>query len=236
MSKPGIDQLLIASALQPDLRQRVLDNPDEAFLDFDLTEEQKDILRQPDHRLLRLLGETLARQAEPASPQPETLADEPPPHPVIQARSLPDMLLALTIVPYAQIEDGQIKRFLYGVWVNPLAEGADPASLPLPPTNAGVPGQALPPSHVVIQFSAVQLEGAAHNPQVGLWASLRQSSNVTAPPPAESAGRPDAPPFGSDLHAEEVQAAVAAVRNASSAERYERVIDLMRTLRGGEVR
>ena len=61
--RPGIDRLLIASALDGDLRRRLLDSPDDVFPEFDLTEDEKDILRSPDQRLLPLLGAALARQS-----------------------------------------------------------------------------------------------------------------------------------------------------------------------------
>src|ERR1022692_2416348 len=66
LSKPGIDRLLVRSALEADLRRRLLESPEEVFQEFDLTEEQQDLLRRPDHRLLPLLGSVLARQAESA--------------------------------------------------------------------------------------------------------------------------------------------------------------------------
>jgi hypothetical protein len=88
----------------------------------------------------------------------------------------------------------------------------------------------------VIQLSAVQTQDAAGNPQVGLWASMLQSSNVAAPPPPETAGDPNASPFGSRLDSPQVQAAVAAVREAATDERYNRLVDLMRVLRSGDVR
>ncbi len=153
----------------------------------------------------------------------------------MEARTLPGISLALTLVPCAQYEDGRLSTFAYAVWVNPLAEGVDPASLS-PPQNAALPGEPLTPLHAVIQVSAVQLPDQDGKPQVGLSASLRQSSNMTAPPPPESAGRPETPPFGSNLGSVEVQAAVAAVRNASGEDRYDRLIELMHALRGGEVR
>jgi hypothetical protein len=70
---------------------------------------------------------------------------------------------------------------------------------------------------------------------VGLTASLRQSTNMVGPAPPEAAGEPAASPFASDLKSAAVQAGVAAVRSAPAAERYDRLIELMRTLRGGEV-
>ena len=59
-SKAGVSRLLIASALDPDMRRRLLESPEEVFQEFDLAEEERDLLRRPDHRLLRLLGAALA--------------------------------------------------------------------------------------------------------------------------------------------------------------------------------
>ena len=147
VAKPNIDELLIQSALQPDLCRRLQETPDEVFQDFDLTVEERELLRQPDHRLLPLLGSALDRQmhssalatsrnsvddASSTSPLEEAAAvPEVPPAPVA-ARALPDSLMALTVVPCAFRENGQFKGISYVVWVNPLPEGVDPASLPPP--------------------------------------------------------------------------------------------------------
>jgi len=231
--KPGISELLIASALEVDLRRRLLESPDEVFQEFDLTEEEKELLRQPDRRLLRLLGEALADNVESSSPRPKASTALPQPHAIVLARTLPDISLVLTLVPCAQYEDGRLSTFAYAVWVNPLPQGADPASLP-PPLGAVFPGQPLTPLHAVIQVSAVQMQDAAGGPQVGLSASLQQSSNITAPPPPEAAGRPGVSPFGCDLRSGAVQAAIARVRSAPIDRRYGSLIDLMHTLRGTE--
>jgi hypothetical protein len=164
---------------------------------------------------------------------PKASTAVPQPHAIVQARTLPDISLVLTLVPCAQYENGGLNTFAYAVWVNPLPQGADPASLP-PPPGAVFPGQPLTPLHAVIQVSAVQMQDAAGDPQVGLSASLQQSSNITAPPPPEAAGRPGVSPFGSDLGSGEVQAAIARVRSAPIDQRYGRLIDLMHALRGAE--
>ena len=227
--------MLIESALQPELRRRLLESPDEAFRDFDLSEEEKEILRRPDHRLLPLLGAALARQMESSDPSGEAPSVSPAAPALIEARPLPDTWLALTVVPCAHLEEGRLEGISYVVWANPIPEGGDPATLP-PPAGVVFPGQPLAPLYAVIQLSAVQTQDAAGNPQVGLWASLLQSSNVAAPPPPETAGDPKASPFGSRLDSPQVQAAVTAVRGASSEERYNRLVDLMRVLRSGDVR
>jgi hypothetical protein len=216
------------------MRRRLLESPEEVFQEFDLTEEERDLLRRPDHRLLRFLGAALADEVGSSNPRPKPSIAVPQPHAIVQARTLPDISLVLTLVPCAQYENGRLNTFAYAVWVNPLPQGADPASLP-PPLGAVFPGQPLTPLHAVIQVSAVQMQDAAGGPQVGLSASLQQSSNITAPPPPEAAGRPGVSPFGSDLRSGEVQAAIARVRSAPSDQRYGRLIDLMHALRGGEV-
>ena len=230
VNKPGIDQLLIASAMEPELRRRLADSPDDVFQDYELTEEEKDILRWPDQRLLGLLGAALSRQGESSAARAET----PAPKAAVAGRMLPDFTLALTAVPCAVDEAGQAANYKYAVWVAPLPEGADPASLP-PPPGTVLPGRALAPLYAVIQVSAVEVKDEAGNARVGLTASLRQSTNMVGPAPPEAAGKPGAPPFGSDLASAEVRAAVAAVRKAPAGERYDRLIDLAHVLRSGEV-
>src|SRR4051812_15090444 len=96
MPNPGLDQLLIRTALDFDLRRRLSEDPDGVFAEFDLTAEERDLLRHPDHRLLPLFGRLLAGQKQPDSPEapaalPQAVADGP--------RTLPDISLALTVVP-----------------------------------------------------------------------------------------------------------------------------------------
>jgi len=221
ISRPGIERLLIASALDGDLRRRLLDTPDDVFPEFDLTEDEKDILRSPDQRLLPLLGAALARQSVSTALSPDTPAEQRQPHAVLDARALPDISLALTLVPCAQYENGRVVKVVYAAWVNPLPEGVDPASLP-PPAGAALPGVPLAPLHAVIHVSVVQMQGA-----IGLSAALLQSSNMSAPPPRL--------PVAGDLCSESVQTAIAAVRGASSQDRRARIVELLRALRGGEV-
>jgi hypothetical protein len=213
--------LLIASAVDGDLRRRLLDTPDDVFPEFDLTEDEKDSLRSPDQRLLPLLGAALARQSAAAALAPDTPAEQRQPHAVIEARTLPDISLALTLVPCAKFENGRIVKVVYAAWVNPLPEGVDPASLP-PPAGAALPGEPMAPLHAVIQVSAVETQGA-----IGLSAALLQSSNMSAPPPR--------PPMAGDIRSASVETAIAAVRSASGQDRRARIGELLRALGGGQV-
>jgi len=188
--KPGIDRLLIESALQPGLRRRLLDSPEEVFLEFDLTEEQRDILRKRDDRLLGLLGEAMARQAGGGAGPVASAAEaqEPPLSPPPPAgRQLPDLRLALTVMPVVVEEAGEWRSLSFATWVNPLPEGADPADLG-PPEGAVLPGRPLTPLRAVVHVSAQMVPGAG----VGLTASLVQSSNMAAAPDPDSAGQPGA--------------------------------------------
>ena len=49
-AKTGISRLLIASAIDPDVYRRLLESPEEAFDAFDLADEDRELLRHPDHR------------------------------------------------------------------------------------------------------------------------------------------------------------------------------------------
>ncbi|HWC97508.1 MAG TPA: hypothetical protein VG456_12175 [Candidatus Sulfopaludibacter sp.] len=218
-SKPGISQLLIDAALDADLRRRLLDSPEEAFQAFELSAEEQEVLRHPDHRLLAYLGAALTQKTESCAAVPQP----PAPHAVVQASLLPDVSMVLTVVPCAQYVNDQLDSISYAVWVNPLPAGVDPASLP-PPQGASIPGKPLTPLHAVIQLTAVQMQDAAGNPQVGLAAAFRQSTNMTAPPP----------PGSGDALA--VQAAAAAVRSAEAGERYGKLLDLIHALRGEAAR
>jgi hypothetical protein len=232
VAKPDISRLLIDSALRPELRRRLAEAPDGVFEEYDLTAEERDILRSPDHRLLPLLGMALARREE-AKDAASKLADEAEndvPQVPSGARMLPDSLIALTVVPCAVKE-----RIAYAVWVTPMQEGGDPSRLPAP-AGATLPGRPLNPLHAVIQISAAQERDAAGNLQIGMWASFRQCSNAVTPPPAESAGNPAASPFGSPLDSLEARAAAAEVHAAAPADRYEKLVTLTRALRRGDVR
>jgi hypothetical protein len=243
-AKTGISRLLIASAIDPDVYRRLLESPEETFDEFDLAEEDRELLRHPDQRLLRVLGAALVEENAPVSAAasvatmsaPPAVAGAPlagatrggaPPGMSTASATLPDMSLVLTLVPCALDDGGELRKFAYAAWVSPLPEGADPDAL-LPPSGTVLPGKPLTPLRAVVRVSAIQMQDAAGNPLVGLSASLLQSTNMSAPPPPEAAGNPAA--IGRHRSAPEVQAAIAAVRCAPAGARYGKLIELLRVL------
>jgi hypothetical protein len=238
--KPDITRLLIDTALQPELRRRMAEAPDLVFENYELSGEERDLLRNPDHRLLPLLGAALARREEVAADEapraersvdpPEALLDIVVSAKAPAAPMLPDSLMALAVVPCLAHE-----RIAFAAWISPMHEGADPSRLP-PPAGASLPGQPLNPLHAVIQISSAQSKDEAGNLQVSMWASFRQASNAITPAPPETAGDPQASPFGSSLDSAEIREAAAAVRAAAAGDRYEKLAALTRALRGGDVR
>jgi hypothetical protein len=230
-TKTGVSRLLIASAIDPVVCRRLLESPEETFDEFDLADEDRELLRHPDHRLLRVLGAALAEENAPASaaarvatmPALPAVAGAPP-----ASAPLPDISLVLTLVPCALYEGGELRKFACAAWVSPLPEGANPETPLPPPPGTAFPGEPLPPLRAVVRVSAIQMQGAAGNPLVGLTASLLQSTNMSALPPPEAAGNPAA--IGRDRSAAEVQAAIAAVHCAPAAARYGKLIELLRVL------
>jgi hypothetical protein len=213
VAKPDITRLLIDSALQPELRRRLAETPDAVFEQYDLTAEERELLRHPDQRLLPVLGAALQRdgQTHPPFSNPVPLA--------IDSQLLPDTQMALTVVPCLIGE-----RISFATWISPLPENGDPSRLP-PPVGATLPGTPLAPLYAVINLSAARAKDANGDLRVNMWASFRQNSNAAAP-------RPELPANDSP----EVKAAADAVLAAAPEERYEKLAALVRALRDGDSR
>jgi hypothetical protein len=220
--RPGVHQLLIQSALDAGTLRRLRDNPGEVFSEYELSPEEQDILRNPDPRLLALLGRAVRESAtsgdtEPAAdvPAPQ-LTPEPAGAPIILPNTLAPTLLALTVVPCVA-EDGTLR---YAVWVNPMAEGTLPATLPLPPA-ATLPGVPLAPLYAIIELDGLHAPHPDGSSQVALWAHFRQSTNAAvAHASADENCATGAAP-------EAIAAAAAAVRTAPPAERYGKLAALL---------
>jgi hypothetical protein len=215
VTKPEITRLLIDCALQPDLCRRLAETPDAVFEEYDLTAEQRELLRHPDSRLLPLLGAALGRREEPPTPRPASIQIP------VESRMLPDAQMALTVVPCLIGE-----RISFAAWISPLPEGGDPSRLP-PPAGSTLPGTPLTPLYAVIHLAAAQSSDATGNPRVSMWASFRQSSNaMTAPASA----------CGVSTGQEAYRTEVEAVRAAAPEDRYQKLVALTRALRGGDAR
>ena len=144
--------------------------------------------------------------------------------------------MALTVVPCALCENGHLKGITYVVWANPMPEGGDPASF----AAAGGCGAPRPaPGSLVCGDSTFRgADSRCGGQPAGGVVGVAADDPPTSPrrPRRKPPEIPRLRPFGSRLDSAPVQAAVAAVREASSEERYDRLIDLMRVLRSGDVR
>lgn len=216
MATTGFRELLIQSALDADLLERLRADPDGVLARFDLEAEERDLLCNPDHRLLAVIGRILRDQqaghsAEPKADTPAQVAVPGDAPPAIVPEALPPMLLALTIVPCLAAD----RSLRYAVWVNPMSEGGTPAVLP-PPPGATLPGEPLAPLYAVIELDGVRSTGAQGEPQVTLFAQFRQSTNVA--------------PSGQRDTTSRTAAAAAAVHAATPQNRRELLEDLVRAL------
>ncbi len=202
--------------------RRLEKSPDQVFAAFDLSEEERDILRHPDTRLLALLGRAVKNAQSSANMAAEAdasaAADAQQATPVILANTLAPALLALTVVPC--LNAAGVLQF--AVWVNPMAEGTVPATLP-PPPGATLPGTPLAPLYAVIELDGVRADEAEGNPQFALWAQLRQVTNT-----ASTGAQTSAPCDG-------VTAAVQAVRTSPPEERYDKLARLLRAIGESEL-
>src|SRR3954470_18471295 len=127
-ARTGISRLLIESAIDPDVYRRLMESPEETFDAFDLADEDRELLRHPDHRLLRVLGAALAEENAPVSAAagvatvaaPPAVAGAPsagatrpgaPPGMPTAGAPLPDVSLVLTLVPCALDDGGELRKF-----------------------------------------------------------------------------------------------------------------------------
>ncbi len=170
--------MLIDAARDSAVARRLIDTPEEVFPKYDLSAEEIDILAHRDDRLLSLLAEKPGDRRNVSLVSDENSVNVP---------SVPRFSLVLTVAPV--LVDGALT---FAAWVTPLAEGADPDSVPMP-EGTQLPGRPLAPLHAVLQISAQQLADAAGSPQVGLSALLLRPSNMTVAAIPESAGIPADP-------------------------------------------
>jgi len=224
LAKPGIDALLIDCVLDPPLLQRMFDKPLDVFADYDISEEDRDILSSPDERLLGLLGRVVGTTAVGATPETAGKA-----HTKETMRSLPESRLALRLVPYLQrapepLEEGQPPIIVsYLGHLDPLPAGVGVEDLP-PVPQADVPGHPLAPLALVVAARPLLSGAGGDSIQVGF--SLRTEMPAT-PSPSLEGGEASLSPWSHDTTSATVRDAADKVRTAAPEDRHDRLLQLV---------
>ncbi len=236
MKKPGIEDLLIRCVLEPELLQELRVSPESVFDSFDLSDRARELLSEPDARLLELLGEAVEQRTdapssrregkpEAAKPQPAAALEEP-----AGVMSLPESRLALRLVPYVQqaaASTGEAPEIVvnYAGHLDPLPGDADLEDLPQVP-EAVTDGQQLPPVSIVVSVQPTAWTDDTGNQQMTFSVSARLPQDGVD---ADSGNRTEVrlSPWRHDVDSPDVRAAAERVRNAQADDRYHRLRELI---------
>jgi hypothetical protein len=240
MNKPGIEELLIACVLDPQLLNRLRESPDSVFADYELSDQVRELLVSPNQRLLELLGKVVHQQAgdqqfpvmnEPAQMPANETAVRPPPF------SLPESRLALRLVPYLQraaatesATDGHLQLSVnYVGHLDSLPPGRSLEELPgVPP--ADVRGQTLPPLSLIVAVQAQVWTDEAGSQQITFSISARLPQDSAASQPSDSvdeSAAQDLTPWRHDVNSSAIKAAAARVHGAQKEDRRQRLLELI---------
>ncbi len=241
MEKPGIEELLIGCVLDPLLLRQLRESPESVFSDYELSDRAREILTSPDERLLELLGESVKGQStEGEGNESQTPAPQEQTNPVAAGDratrmvSLPESRLALRVVPYAQqaaesADESPAVFVNYAGHLDPLPEGLELQDLPEVPT-AATDGEQLPPLSVVVGVQPTVWTDDSGNRQITFSVSARlphETALQQTNEPAEASAGIRLSPWPRDVDSPAVNAAAAQVREASSDERYQRLLELI---------
>ncbi|MBT3222409.1 MAG: hypothetical protein HN348_25330 [Proteobacteria bacterium] len=151
MEQSEIRKFLVRVLLDDGFRQLLANTPEEAFAEYTLTGEQKEILRRQDEAMLALIGaavhETQTNEAAPipipAQPsQKEEPAARPAPQPSLPPPpDLPEVSFGIRIVPQTRYAPDGSLHVTYAASIHTIQPGADaqpaaPAPPPTPPQSA----------------------------------------------------------------------------------------------------
>jgi hypothetical protein len=237
MAKPGIDQLLIASVLDPLLLERLRQSPQDVLDDYELSDEEREILTAPDERFIDLLGRVI-RDAAVTAPVPAAgNAGSVSGHARTGSAAegsvlLQESRLVLRLVPYVQRVPSSAGGDQPPVLVNyighldPLPAGVGVDSLP-PVPAASVPGQALTPLMLVVVVRPL-VTGDGENRRV----SFTLHTELPTDPAPAAADRPanideEPSPWRHDTTSDNVLEKARRVHAAGADERFPRLLDLI---------
>ena len=234
MTRKSAANFLVRAVLDEAFRDLALSNPQSAFEGFDLTEQEKEILRSRDHRVLGLLGDAV-RQQEPVA---ETPLEKTPPTPVAPALpSLPEVKLLLRLIPQAVPSPGPDPKVSYAASLHPWPTDNEPEGGPnsAAPTDNGTETAAAE-IRWLIRIAPEVVESRDTGLAVAYSASIHPvtaESDETGPAYRESPPKATDSPWNHHLDSPAARTAAKAVLAADPSQRYAKLLELAHALQTG---
>jgi hypothetical protein len=235
MKQGSLADFLVRTVLDEAFRELALTDPERAFQGFDLSHEQKEILRRRDHRLLGLLGDAVA----PTETCPEPPVKQKHGEPVAAAApSLPEVKLLLRLVPQVTQSRDSDPNISYAASLHPypgeIEQTTDPDTTEQPQQAAGC---ALDELRWIIRFVPTILGSGDAGTTVAYAASIHPWTSETDPIGSQI-GEPGpalaSPPWNHHVASSAAKDAARAVQAAAPSRRYEKLLELVHALQTGD--
>lgn len=235
MKQGSAADFLIRTVLDETFRELALADPQRAFEEYDLSEEEKEILRVRDHRLLGLLGDAVAPKEAPAEPpleKEQTGAVAP------SLPGLPEVTLLLRLVPQVAPSSDSQPNVSYAASLHPWP--CDEERITGPETAEGTEdraGVAAEEVRWIIRIAPQVVASQDAGLTVAYAASIHPVTTDTdeaRPPVVEPAPELASPPWNHHVESSAAKAAAEAVQNADPGKRFEKLLDLVHALQTGD--
>ena len=232
MTRKSAANFLVRAVLDETFRDLALSNPQRAFEGFDLTEEEKEILRGRDHRVLGLLGDAVRLQEPVAEP---TLEKAPPTPVAPTLPGLPEVKFLLRLIPQAVPSPGSDPKVSYAASLHPWPADDEPkgGSNSAAPTENGAEAAEV---RWLIRIAPEVVESRDTGLAVAYSASIHPvTAEVDETGPADRAAPPEAAgsPWNHHLDSPAARAAAKAVQSADPSQRYAKLLELVNALQTG---
>jgi len=232
MTRKSVANFLVRAVLDEAFRDLALSNPQRALEGFDLTEEEKEILRGRDRRVLGLLGDAVRLQGPVVEP-PLEKAPTTPVAPTLP--NLPEVKLLLRLVPQAVPSPGSNPKVSYAASLHPWPADDEPEGGPnsAAPTENGAEAAEV---RWLIRIAPEVVESRNTGLAVAYSASIHPvTAEVDETDPADKAAPLEAAgsPWNHHLDSPAARAAAKAVQSADPSQRYAELLKLVHALQTG---
>ena len=236
MTRGSAADFLIRAVLDEAFRELAIADPQSAFEGYDLNEEEQEILRSRDARLLGLLGEAVG-QAKASVEHPErtggskTTESSPP--------SLPEVKLLLRLEPQASQAPDSASGVAYAASLHPWP-GDDESKRTDAQSDERTEGHedgAPPKMAWMVRITPTVVEVLETGLKVAYSAAIHPftADADVKQPSAQGPTRPSArSPWDHHVESTAAQAAARAVRASGAGQRYEKLLELIHALQTGD--
>jgi hypothetical protein len=256
MSRGTVKDYLIRAVLDDAFRELAMRDPRRAVAEYDLSDEEREILCDRDERLLGLLGRVAADDGAGASEMRSPAANSDARAPAGSVKkmhgsgaenaakpALPEVKLLLRLVPRAAQSPAAGSPVAYEASLHPWPRDRD--SQPAETGSGGASAEGpekggtsaiewmirITPTVVNTRESSMNVSCAA---SIESLTAESETANSSPGDPSQVSGAALGAPWNHHVESRAAKAAAKAVRECAAGERYEKLLDLIRAMQSGD--